>query len=180
MLGCVTMDGAPSVLGSFVWGKWFTHCVWAQALLEVIGLMVQCGFCRQVLWSGPMKSCYVSTCHILLPTEQAWGLELNSLVDCFSKKVVRFSLLISPRWFNVLLFSPDCTWAILPTHRLEQQSTPRTPMRWRWNFPFIYLATAFVQEGCNLPTICTRLCGSPQNRLCGMLNWWSCNFSLWY
>jgi hypothetical protein len=46
------------------------------------------------------------------------------------------------------------------------------PTSQRWNVPSVYLAISFVQGGCNLPTSCAGLRGSPEGRWCVVLTWW--------
>jgi hypothetical protein len=92
---------------------------------------------RWVLRSGPARCWFVSCHQSLVLIEQAWELELSFLVDHFSN-----SLPVSPRWLNVVLFSPDCGW-------VSSVFCP-SPTRWRWNFPSVYLDNSFVQWGYNL------------------------------
>jgi hypothetical protein len=59
----------------------------------------------------------VVLCEFLL-TGQAWELELNIMVHCFSLNSVSFrSLPVFPRWWNVLLFSAQQP---PPTHTLDR------------------------------------------------------------
>jgi hypothetical protein len=88
-----------------------------------------------------------------LPTSSACRVNLGARIELF--------VWLPFPWQSVSFSSLD-GWlgCPAPTQAGSAQQLWPIPTRQRWNFPSIYLATRFVQEGWNLPRSCTGLCGS--------------------
>jgi hypothetical protein len=133
---------------------------------------------RWVLWRGPMRSWYMSSCKPLLPAGKAWKLELRFSVHCFSLE----SLSVTAHYQFLQGGGMFCFHQTVaePPHPFIGWITSAfhlTPTSWSQNIPSVCFSTRFVQGKCSLPTSCTGLCASLQRTWSVPPTWQGCSFT---
>jgi hypothetical protein len=89
------------------------------------------------------------SCHQpLLPTGQSWELELSFLWTTFLLEVCQFQLTTSFSELTDVLFSPECGWAVLPSHKLDQLSLPSNPYQAEVKCSLCLFGYQFCPRGC--------------------------------
>jgi hypothetical protein len=142
-----------------VW-QWLLHLPMEQVcrgLAQVVWAPASLGGKCPLVWAGSCMWCHEKLVYEQSPAPFTNMAVLWARIEFFSWKTVSFSSLpVSPRPCNVvftkvLLSHPSLTWGMS-----AQCSLPSPSDRGA----FGYLASSFVQGGCNQPPIYTRPCGS--------------------
>jgi hypothetical protein len=158
MVGCVAMECCSSLSDSFGGNQ-------LRVFEPSLPLVAWAIWYSWVLQSGPIRSWFVSSYQFLVPSGQAWELELSFFVDVFSlgglsvsahyhfSKVVECGVVFT----RVQLGCPAPTQA-----GSAQPFAPPPPGRGEILPPFIW--PPVLSRGYNLPTSCAGLYGSLQSR----------------